>query len=50
MVSASFTQQDYTVSEDDGPMIIGVQLDKEVQRRIVVQVLLIENLAEGTVH
>lgn len=50
MVRASFIQQEYTVNEDEGPMIVGVQLDRKVQRRIVIQVLLRHNSAKGTVH
>ena len=43
----SFTQQQYYVSEDAGPMVVGVQLNREVQQRIAVQVRLTENSAEG---
>ena len=47
MVIAKFTQEEYTVREDSGPLIVGVQLDREVQRRIVIRVLLTGNSAEG---
>lgn len=47
MVIASFTQQEYTVREDAQSMIVGVQLDREPQQRIAVQVLLLGISAEG---
>ena len=47
VVFVSFTQQQYDVSEDAGPMVVGVQLNRELQRRIAVQVVLTGNSAEG---
>jgi len=48
VVIVSFTQQEYNVSEEAGFMIIGVQLNRELQQRIVVRVIFTEDSAEGT--
>ena len=50
MVIVSFTQQEYNANEKAGSMIVGVQLNKELQQRIVVRVALTENSAKGTAH
>ena len=48
MVVVSFTHQEYSVSEEVGSMIVGVQLNKKLQQRIVVRVIFTEDSAEGT--
>jgi len=50
VVVVSFTHQEYSVSEEVGSMIVGVQLNKKLQQRIVVQMLIAENSAKGTAH
>ena len=47
MVIVNFTREEYIVREDSGPLIVGVQLDREIQQRIVVRVMLTGNSAEG---
>lgn len=47
MVIVNFTREEYIVREDSGPLIVGVQLDREIQQRIVVRVALTGNSAEG---
>jgi len=48
VVVASFTHQEYSVSEEAGSMIVGVELNKKLQQRIAVKLLLAENTAKGT--
>ena len=50
MVIVNFTQKEYTVHEDSGPLIVGVQLDREIQQRIAIRILLTGNSAEGKPH
>ena len=38
------------MNEDAGTMVVGVQLNRELQRRIAVQVVLTENSAEGKAY
>ena len=47
VVIVNFTREEYIVREDLGPLIVGVQLDREIQQRIVVRVALTGNSAEG---